>query len=42
MIFFGCVFLIYDGPTYMTNVFVVVNVIDLGSTQQDVARVFAH
>ncbi len=42
MIFFGCALFTYDGSTYMTNVFLVVNLTDLGSTQQDVAGVLVH
>jgi hypothetical protein len=42
MIFFGSPLFIYDGPTYMTNVFFVVSVIDSRSMQQDVARMLVH
>ncbi len=42
MIFLGCALFTYDGSTYMTNVFLVVNLTDLGSTQQDVAGVLVH
>jgi hypothetical protein len=40
--FFGCALFIYNGPIFMVNVFFVVSVTDLGSMQQDVARVLVH